>query len=148
MFLHYLLPPVTENDFVHRFKEEFDEVEKEKLKNNSNRLSAAYLDDSRQLLIGTDAELLRTMLSSGMQLSEAKLYSGLRKSTRGLQPKLAIFLRPDWLIEQGAVHPDEDIKKQSRLWLRDFSQYDAILLTLDARKDDDGIAAVIEFHRQ
>lgn len=148
MMFHYLLPPVTENDFVHRFEEEFDEADKEKLKNNSNRLCATFQDDTRQLLIGTDAELLRTILSSGLHQSEAKLYTDLRLVSDGLQPKLAIFLRPDWLVDQGAVHPDKELKELSRLWLRDFSQYDVILFTLEARKDNDGITAVIEFHRQ
>ncbi|MCU7951083.1 MAG: hypothetical protein KZQ74_02575 [gamma proteobacterium symbiont of Bathyaustriella thionipta] len=148
ILFHYLLPPVTENDFVHRFEGDFDETEKEKLKNNSNRLCATFLDDSRQLLIGTDAELLRTILSGALQQSEAKLYTNLREASGDLQPKLALFFRPDCLVDQGAVHPDKDIKELSRLWLRDLSQYNAILLTLEARKDDDGINTVIEFHRQ
>lgn len=148
--IKYLLPPVTENDLRYRFdNNDLSQEEQNDLKNNKNRLCATYRENTGQLFVATDRETLTKLLSDPQHLQEAALYREMRQhSPRSNQPKIGAFLRPDWLLDNGAVHPDDQVREWTAEVLRDLSQYDAMLITLDTEENTDGIVTVIELHRQ
>ena len=147
--INYLLPPVTKNDLVYRFNDEgLDELALQQLTKNKNRLASSYLSDDSILLVGSDAETLKKVLNQNLYRKPANMYRRLLSSKdRANAPKVALFLRPNWLVFQGRIHPDEDISGTVGDLLLDLENYQVILLTIDPRSGRDGLISTIQFLR-
>lgn len=147
--IRYLLPPVTDNDLLYRFNnEDLDEHSLTQLKQGKNRLASVYIRDDSVLLVGSDAETLKSVLNQDLYQKPASMYQQLNFTDEGRKaPKIVLFLRPNWLVFQGKIHPNVDIKEDVHKMLLDFEHYQVILLTIDPRSDRDGLVGTIQFVR-
>lgn len=153
--LRYLLPPVTDNDIQYRYddldvneSDEFDDdeavSESEALKSGTNRLVAAYVDQTGMLWVGSDAGVLESILRSGADRRTSKQYALAREMSGGAGAvRATLFVQTGWALEQAIAHPDFDINEQA-MRLVDLGAYQRLLVTVTALEKRNGLKARFE----
>lgn len=156
--LHYLSPPVTDNDFQYLYddlrEDETDQLgaesevlkdrERDALRADVNRLCAAYSSETGSLWIGSNVEVLKNIFRSGAHKRQSGRYSAAKEiAGKSDTPKGALFAHTGWVLDQALAHPDEKIVEWANQ-LIDLSDYKQLLVTITAREDRNGIEARIE----
>ncbi|MDX1811924.1 MAG: hypothetical protein R3240_08260, partial [Gammaproteobacteria bacterium] len=137
---NYIMPPITDNDLKYRYSsKELADLDKEALLRGDYRIQTTYLNEDQLFLIGSNTDTLNKLLQQKRYKQASPAYLDTLKLNNQSNPKLAIYLDPNWIINQGLLHPDTDIVDLINQYIIETEQYRSALLSLQPWKEQNGL---------
>ena len=147
--VRYLVPPVTDNDLRYRMDDDQrPDVATEELLAGRYRLAAFYDDQTAVLWIGMDAEMLTTVISNGLHRRWSAPAKRALSGVSPAPPRLAVYFDPSWLVAQGTLSPNSDVKVNVQTLLKDFSAYSSAAGVVYAKEANDGLYGSFRLGRE
>ncbi|MGE5218163.1 MAG: hypothetical protein ACM3SP_14270 [Chloroflexota bacterium] len=124
--IEYIPPAFTLNDELYRLKIKGGaQVDIAALRNNRFRLAAYYNDHAHALIVGTDLGALQPIIDRDLSEGRrtAQLYEQDGMINDSASSKISVSTDGRWLITQGLLYPNKQVKDFVEKYLLDLEQY-------------------------